>query len=99
MGHEVSQLTVWRLLDELGYSMQSNRKTLQGAEHADRNAQFEYINESVKSFLCRGLPVISVDTKKKELIMFGIFRQARASGTRSSIVCSVISPRTGEAGL
>jgi len=68
MGHGVSQPTVWRLLDELGYSMQSNRKSLEGTKHADRNAQFEYINESVKSFLCRELPVISVDTKKKELI-------------------------------
>ncbi len=68
MGHRVSQATVWRLLDELGYSMQSNRKTREGADHPDRNAQFEFIGSSVNDFLQRGLPVVSVDTKKKELI-------------------------------
>ena len=68
MGHEVSQVTVWRLLDELEYSMQSNRKSREGGSHADRNAQFEFINSSVKDFLVRGLPAISVDTKKKELV-------------------------------
>jgi transposase len=68
MGHAVSQATVWRLLDELGYSMQSNRKTREGIEHEDRNAQFQHINSTVNDFLRRNLPVISVDTKKKELI-------------------------------
>jgi transposase len=67
-GHRVSQTTVWGLLDELGYSMQSNRKTREGAEHPDRNRQFEFIDSSVSDFLGRGLPVVSVDTKKKELI-------------------------------
>jgi len=67
-GHDVSQSTVWRLLDELDYSMQSNRKTREGTGHADRNAQFEFIDRSAKDFLVRGLPVISVDTKKKELV-------------------------------
>ncbi len=67
-GHRVSQTTVWRLLEELGYSMQSNRKSREGTDHPDRNAQFEFINETVKDFLVRGLPVISVDTKKKELV-------------------------------
>lgn len=67
-GHCVSQATVWRLLDTLGYSMQSNRKTREGTDHPDRNAQFEYINATVEEFLDRGWPVISVDTKKKELI-------------------------------
>lgn len=67
-GHAVSQATVWRLLDALDYSMQSNRKTREGTGHADRNAQFEFINASAKDFLARGLPVISVDTKKKELV-------------------------------
>jgi transposase len=71
-GHEVSQATVWRLLDGLGYRMQSNRKTREGMDHADRNAQFEYIGATTQDFLRRGLPVISVDTKKKELI--GPFR-------------------------
>ena len=67
-GHEVSQATVWRMLEELGYSMQSNRKTREGGRHPDRNGQFEFINQSVKDFLARGLPAISVDTKKKELV-------------------------------
>jgi transposase len=67
-GHEVSQATVWRMLEELGYSMQSNRKTREGGRHPDRNGQFEFINRSVKDFLARGLPAISVDTKKKELV-------------------------------
>ena len=74
MGHRVSQATVWRLLDELGYSMQSNRKGREGSKHPDRNAQFEFINASAREFLERGWPVISVDTKKKELI--GPFKNA-----------------------
>lgn len=68
LGHRVSQPTVWRLLDELGYSMQSNRKTREGSDHPDRDAQFEYLNASVIEFLSRGDPVISVDAKKKELV-------------------------------
>ncbi len=68
MGHRVSQRTVCDLLSELGYSLQSNRKTKEGANHPDRNAQFLYISESVKTFLKQEQPVISVDTKKKELI-------------------------------
>jgi len=67
-GHVVSQATVWRLLDDLGYSMQSNRKTREGTDHPDRNAQFGFINDTAQEFLSRGWPVISVDTKKKELI-------------------------------
>ena len=63
--HPVSPRTVGRLLNELGYSLQGNRKTLEGASHPDRHAQFEYINASVKRFQQRGQPVISVDTKKK----------------------------------
>src|SRR5438876_4424105 len=74
MGHEVSQATVWRLLDELDYSMQSNRKSREGGSHSDRNAQFEFINSSVKEFLRRGLAAISVDGKKKELV--GEFKNA-----------------------
>ena len=68
MGHVVSQSTVWRLLDELGYSMQSNRKSREGASHPDRNAQFQYISKSAQEFLARREPVISVDAKKKELV-------------------------------
>ena len=73
-GHRISQATVWRLLDELGYSMQSNRKGREGSDHPDRNEQFEFINASAEEFLGRGWPVISVDTKKKELI--GPFKNA-----------------------
>jgi len=73
-GHRVSQPTVCRLLDEMGYSMQSNLKTRDGIDHPDRDAQFEFINTTVKSFMKRGLPVISVDTKKKELV--GDFKNA-----------------------
>jgi hypothetical protein len=68
MGHSVSQRSVWNLLDELGYSMQSNRKSNEGANHPDRDAQFQFISDSVATFLEAGLPAISVDTKKKELI-------------------------------
>src|SRR5207237_8184248 len=60
--------TVGRLLRAAGYSLQSNRKTKEGADHPDRNAQFEHINATVRAFQRRGQPVISVDTKKKELI-------------------------------
>lgn len=67
-GHTVSHMTVARLLEELQYSLQGTRKTLEGASHPDRNAQFEYINAQVVHFHRRGQPVISVDTKKKELI-------------------------------
>jgi hypothetical protein len=68
MGHEVSHQTVGRLLGELGYSLQANLKTEEGKDHPDRNSQFEHINRKVKSFQRRGEPVVSVDTKKKELI-------------------------------
>lgn len=68
MGHPVSPRTIGRILNADGYSLQSNRKTLEGASHPDRNAQFELINATVKQFQERGQPVISVDTKKKELV-------------------------------
>jgi transposase len=67
-GHPVSPSTVGRLLKAAGYSLQSNRKTKDGASHPDRNAQFEHINATVQEFQCRRQPVISVDTKKKELV-------------------------------
>ncbi len=73
-GHPVSASTVWRLLTAADYSLQSNRKTKEGADHPDRNAQFEHIATMVQAFQERGQPVISVDTKKKELI--GEFRIA-----------------------
>ena len=67
-GHRVSHQLVSELLPELGYSLQANRKTIEGASHPDRNAQFEYINRRVRAFLHAGDPVISIDTKKKELV-------------------------------
>ena len=67
-GHATSQRMVWSLLHRLGYSLQANRKTQEGNQHPDRNAQFEHINAQVSRALRRGRPVISVDTKKKELI-------------------------------
>jgi hypothetical protein len=67
-GHQVSQRTVWMLLDHLGYSMQSNRKTREGTAHPDRDAQFLHIARKVQQFQEAGWPVISVDTKKKELL-------------------------------
>ena len=68
LGHPASHATVAALLEKQGYSLQGNRKTKEGSSHPDRNAQFEHINARVKAFQKRGLPVISVDTKKKELI-------------------------------
>ncbi len=68
MGHKISHTQVGKLLAELGYSLQANKKTLEGTTHPDRNAQFEYINSQVSARLETGEPVISVDTKKKELI-------------------------------
>jgi len=67
-GHTVSYQTVAELLHELGYSLQANRKVLEGSSHPDRNAQFEYLNTAVQLQLELGEPVISVDTKKKELV-------------------------------
>jgi transposase len=63
---DVCPCVVRNLLHEMGYSLQANRKTREGMDHPDRNAQFEYINDNVKKFLNADQPVISVDTKKKE---------------------------------
>jgi transposase len=67
-GHAVSHETVAKLLRGLGYSLQSNRKMLEGASHPDRDAQFQHINATVAAAQANGQPTISVDTKKKELI-------------------------------
>jgi len=67
-GHAISYPVVADLLRELGYSLQANRKTTEGGGHPDRNAQFEYINRKVQRFFASRQPVISVDTKKKELV-------------------------------
>jgi hypothetical protein len=68
MGHKISHNLVAELLKEMGYSLQANKKTLEGTSHPDRNAQFEHINNRVKKYQANELPVISVDTKKKELV-------------------------------
>jgi hypothetical protein len=68
MGHKTSHRMVAELLHEMDYSLQANRKTLEGESHPDRDVQFEFINRSVKELQSMGQPVISVDTKKKELV-------------------------------
>jgi hypothetical protein len=73
-GHPVTDRTVATLLKRAGYSLQSNRKTKEGSSHPDRNAQFEYINKRAIAFQRRHQPVVSVDTKKKELV--GEFKNA-----------------------
>ena len=65
-GFKVGKSAVAIMLDQLGYSLQSNQKRLEGTNHPDRNAQFEHINSKVQNFIDEGFPVISVDTKKKE---------------------------------
>lgn len=73
-GHPVSHTTVGRLLKEMKYSLRANVKRFAGASHPDRDRQFEHIEEQKQAFLAAGLPVISVDSKKKELI--GNFKNA-----------------------
>ena len=74
MGHSISPNSVRKLLIEIGFSRQVNRKADEGSSHPDRNAQFEYINAEVLAAQAAGQPVISVDTKKKELV--GNYRNA-----------------------
>jgi transposase len=99
-GHRVSHQLISELLHELGYSLQANRKTIEGASHPDRNAQFEYINRQVRGFLRTSDPVISVDTKKKELV--GNFknggREHRPSGDPEHVlVHDFVDPELGRA--
>jgi Rhodopirellula transposase DDE domain len=68
LGHKVSPMTVGKLLRGMDYSLQANSKTIEGKQHIDRDAQFEYIDDQAKVFLKDRQPVISCDTKKKELI-------------------------------
>ncbi|MBI4393741.1 MAG: ISAzo13 family transposase [Euryarchaeota archaeon] len=68
LGHRVSHVVVGRLLEEAGYSLQANQKAREGTRHPDRNAQFEHINRQVGQFQKAHQPVISVDTKKKEIV-------------------------------
>lgn len=81
MGHAISHSVVANLLGSAGFSLQGTRKTLEGAQHPDRDAQFRYINSTAGEFLAAGEPVISVDTKKKELV--GRFTQAGREWQRS----------------
>jgi hypothetical protein len=99
-GHVASPQTVGRLLNAAGYSLQGNRKTKEGSSHPDRNAQFEYINELVETLQERGQPVISVDTKKKELV--GEFknggREWRRAGEPDEVkVHDFMEPQLGKA--
>jgi transposase len=100
LGHRISHSSVRTLLRELGYSMQANRKTREGSSHPDRDAQFCYINDQVRTALSAGEPVISVDTKKKELV--GDFknggREWRPEGEPEAVrVHDFIIPELGRA--
>ncbi len=100
MSHGVSHQVVADLLHELGYSLQANRKTKEGSSHPDRNAQFEHLNGKVKWSLRRHQPVISVDTKKKELV--GDFknggREMRPKGQPEHVkVHDFVDPELGRA--
>jgi len=99
-GHRVSHTLVAELLQELGYSLQANRKVLEGTSHPDRNAQFEHTHAQVQEFQSQGQPVISVDTKKKELI--GDFknggRELRPAGAPEAVrVHDFVDPELGKA--
>jgi transposase len=100
MGHVVSHRLVAQLLNEAGYSLQANRKTREGSSHPDRDAQFRYINEQVVDYQADRQPVISVDTKKKELV--GDFknggREWRPKGSPEPVrVHDFVIPQEGKA--
>jgi hypothetical protein len=99
-GHDVSMKTVAKLLKELGYSLQANRKRLEGTQHPDRNAQFEHINEEVRRQFEAGEPTISVDTKKKEKV--GNYKnggaELRPKGDPEDVrVHDFVDPKVGQA--
>ena len=99
-GHRSSHRMVAEMLHELGYSLQANAKTIEGARHPDRNAQFEYINEKVGQFLAQREPVISVDTKKKELVgeFKNVGRELRPQGQPEKVrVHDFVIPELGRA--
>jgi len=81
LGHQIVDRSVLRLLGRMGFSMQANRKTREGSDHPDRDAQFGYINQTVMAALAAKQPVISVDTKKKELV--GDFKAVGREWARS----------------
>jgi hypothetical protein len=100
MGHRVGHDVVGTLLKRLGYSLQGNRKTLEGSSHVDRDAQFQHIAKTVKDAITAGQPAISVDTKKKELV--GDFknggREYRPAGAPEPVrVHDFVDPKLGRA--
>jgi hypothetical protein len=100
MGHTIGRTLVGKLLHQLDYSLQANRKTKEGSNHIDRDAQFHYINDHVKEALASGNPAISVDTKKKELV--GDFRNGgrewRPKGSPEEVrVHDFVIPELGRA--
>ena len=100
LGHAISHVVVGRLLKAEGYSLQANAKVIEGNQSEDRNAQFEHINASVSTALAAGQPVISVDTKKKELV--GQFknggREWRPQGQPEQVqVHDFVDPELGRA--
>jgi hypothetical protein len=100
LGYDISHVTVARLLRDADYSLQANRKTLEGAKHPDRDQQFTYINTQAKRQLRKGEPVISVDTKKKELV--GAFKNGgrewhRKASPEKVKVHDFIDPKKGKA--
>jgi transposase len=100
-GHPISADTVGRYLKEMGYSLQANLKTLEdGSDHADRDQQFQHLNGEVRKFLRRGDPVISVDTKKKELVgaYYNKGRQWRVRGKPDKVrIHDFIDPEESKA--
>src|ERR1700694_1519630 len=100
MGHQSSHRMVAELLHQMDYSLQANRKTLEGASHPDRDAQFHHISDKIREFQAARQPVISVDTKKKELV--GNFknggRELRPRGDPEKVrVHDFIIPELGRA--
>ena len=100
MGHTISATLVAELLVQQGYTLQANRKTREGSQHPDRDAQFHYLNDQIHGAQQRGEPVISVDTKKKELV--GDFknpgREWRPKGTPERVrVHDFVIPEQGKA--
>jgi transposase len=86
-GHQIGETAIRRLLKAMGFSLKANQKTIEGASHADRDAQFQHINRTGKAYAAAGNPVISVDCKKKELI--GQFknngREWQAKGQKTTV--------------
>ena len=100
LGHEACPNVVAKLLRSLNYSLQANRKTREGSKHPDRDAQFQYLDARMKTHMAEGAPVISVDTKKKELV--GDFknggREWRPKGSPEEVrVHDFIDPELGRA--